>query len=94
LLAKLGVTHIGAIGAWRMDHTLARYRRLAASTGFEVVTERDATMNTLPTYRYIQELLRRGGRKRDSMFSHICALARFMGRTGMTQYRLLSYRKA
>lgn len=46
----------GFYGSCHVDCTKQDYRSLAAKTGFEVKAERDITVNTLPTYRYLRKL--------------------------------------
>lgn len=45
-------------GRCNLQYTVGNYRALAASTGFDPLVQRDITRNTLPTYRYLQHLLR------------------------------------
>ena len=87
--------NLNAIGSWNVQFTIARYRKLAALTGLQPVVERNISLNTLPTYTYIQRLLARGGKPDFSgrIFSGLLGLNRWLGKTGLLNYDLLSFRK-
>lgn len=46
----------GFYGRCNVQYTLEAYRRLAKASGFRISTERDITVNTLPTYSYLRKL--------------------------------------
>jgi SAM-dependent methyltransferase len=46
----------GFYGRCNVQYSLAAYRQLAAGSGFIVLSERDITRNTLPTYPYLRRL--------------------------------------
>lgn len=46
----------GFYGKCNLDFGVADYRQLARETGFDLLVERDITVNTLPTYRYLRRL--------------------------------------
>ena len=48
----------GFYGRCNVQYTREKYRRLAGDSGFAVVSERDITQNTLPTYSYLRRLAR------------------------------------
>jgi ubiquinone/menaquinone biosynthesis C-methylase UbiE len=83
--------NMNAVGSWNVRCTLARYRDLAASTGFAPLAERDATRNTLPTYAYLQKMLERGGG--GGLFAKLLGLNRALGALGLLNYYLLSFRR-
>ena len=43
-------------GPMHMDHTLADYRRLGDSLGFQSILEEEITANTIPTYPFLRKL--------------------------------------
>ncbi|MGR8981201.1 MAG: methyltransferase domain-containing protein [Gammaproteobacteria bacterium] len=49
----------GFYGKCNVLYTACDYRKLAKQTHFEIRAERDITVNTLPTYRYLRRLARR-----------------------------------
>jgi ubiquinone/menaquinone biosynthesis C-methylase UbiE len=46
----------GFYGRCNVQYTLEAYRQLANDSGFRISTERDITINTLPTYSYLRKL--------------------------------------
>ena len=52
----LGNLSTGFYGHCDLRYGIAEYRKLAQKTGFKIQTERDITVNTLPTYRYLRRL--------------------------------------
>ncbi|MDD2723333.1 MAG: methyltransferase domain-containing protein [Methylovulum sp.] len=49
-------------GKCNLQFSTEHYHKLARQTQFECVTERDITVNTLPTYRYLRRLARQQGK--------------------------------
>jgi len=49
-------------GKCNLQFTTGNYHKLAKQTQFECVTERDITVNTLPTYSYLRRLARQQGK--------------------------------
>lgn len=45
----------GFYGQCNVQCTVERYRKMAVSNGFSVTLEKDITVNTLPTYRYLRD---------------------------------------
>ena len=91
-----GFRKVNAIGEWNVRCTLGRYRALAVRTDLQVSVERDISLNTLPTYTYLQRLLAKGGEldRTGRIFSKLLDLNRWLGRTGLLSYYLLSFRKS
>ncbi len=87
---------LNMIGDWNVQYTAARYRQLAAQSGVAPVVERNVSLNTLPTYTYIQKMLARAGSEPDftgRIFSKLLDLNRWLGRTGLLNYYFLSFKK-
>jgi ubiquinone/menaquinone biosynthesis C-methylase UbiE len=82
-------------GRYDLQFMLARYRRLAAQTGFVVATERNITRHTLPTYRYLQTLVAPNGAADRSagIIKFLIGMQRLWGALGLLNYTLLSFRK-
>jgi ubiquinone/menaquinone biosynthesis C-methylase UbiE len=82
-------------GSYNLRCTVGRYRRLAADTGFAVTAARNLTGNILPTYRYLQRLAAAdaSSNKRTDFVKYLIGLQRLLGRTGLLNYYLLSFRK-
>lgn len=82
-------------GDCNFEATLAEYERLAKMSGFEVAQMRNISLNTLPTYGYIEAMLERGtGKGAGFIFKTILNMGRGLGRSGLLNYTLLSFRKA
>ena len=84
-----------AFGSIDVEYTLSRYRALAKRTGLVSEAERDIGRNTLPTYRYLQRMLRTAiVSKRDGFIvCRLLGLQWLLGATGLLNYTLLSFRK-
>lgn len=82
----------GFYGPCDFTCTLDDYRRLAADCGFRIGTERDITVNTLPTYRFLRTL---GGVIRARRLSALAetVFAEAASRTGLLRYQLLVFDK-
>lgn len=61
------------------------YRQLAAKTNFAIQTERDITVNTLPTYRYLRRL------SQQCRVSNVFALVETATAEVLSRLRLLMY---
>ena len=61
------------------------YRQLAAKTNFAIQTERDITVNTLPTYRYLRRL------SQQCRVSNVFALIETATAEVLSRLRLLMY---
>ena len=84
-----------AFGSCNVQFTVGRYRRLAQQTGLTSGAERNVTPHTLPTYRYLREMLARsaGNGKLDAFFGALLRVQRSLGVIGLLNYYLLSFRK-
>jgi ubiquinone/menaquinone biosynthesis C-methylase UbiE len=84
-----------AFGNLNLRFTLARYRRLAQRTGFVGAVERNITDYTLPTYRYLGHMLTGGSGRRNwrDFFVYLLEAQRLLGKSGLLNYYLMSFRK-
>ncbi len=73
-----------------VSYTLGRYKRLAKNVRLAPHGERNITRHTLPTYRYLQNLLSQSA---TPTAEHFTRLLRFMGDSNLLNYYLLSFRK-
>jgi ubiquinone/menaquinone biosynthesis C-methylase UbiE len=82
-------------GRCDLRYTLGGYRRLAAATGFEPVVERDITDHTLPTYRYLQHLLRHAALVEGitDRAASLIGLLKVLGVFKLLNYYVLAFRK-
>ena len=82
-------------GRCDIRYRLGRYRRLATEAGLVSVVERNITANTLPTYRYLQALIRRKAtlKGHTDRAGPLIGLLRLLGVLGLLNYYLLSFRK-
>lgn len=82
-------------GRCNVLHTIGRYRRAAAAAGLAQLAERDITARTLPTYRYLEVLLRQ--RARIDGMTDVAAVAvgvlRWLAAKRLLNYYLLAFRK-
>jgi SAM-dependent methyltransferase len=94
-LGTLLSSKLNAVGNWNVQYTIGKYRNLAKHADLVPDVERNITGNTLPTYRYIQQMLARDTRyaKRGAIFRFLLGLNRQLGVTGLLNYYLLSFRK-
>jgi ubiquinone/menaquinone biosynthesis C-methylase UbiE len=82
-------------GDCNFEATRSKYERLARESGFQVAQLRNISLNTLPTYGYIEAMLERGtGKGAGFIFKTILNMGRGLGRSGLLNYTLLSFRKA
>ena len=97
-LAKLeAFRSINLFGDCDVSCTAARYRRLAAETGFRVTTLRDITPNTLPTYAFLKHMVSAPniGRRASINYTRpLIGLLDFYGRSGLLRYTLLRLENA
>ncbi len=68
--------------------TRADYWKLAKTSGFMVALDDDITVNTLPTYPVVKRLMHQVGQPEVEL---VTAIAEFLGRSGMTRYRILNF---
>lgn len=92
---SMGVQRQNQFGHCDISCSLENYRRLATTTGLAFSSQRNVTTNTLPTYRYIQEMLRRNSKsgKAHRAFTMLLGFCRLLGRTGLLNYYFLSFNK-
>ena len=83
-------------GACNVQSTIARYRKLAAETGFVPLVERDVTPNILPTYDYLQQLGRdlAAGSGSAAMGDRLLRVTELRAIFKLLRYYLLAFRKA
>lgn len=75
----------GFYGNFNMQYSAARYRQLAAATGFKLLVERDITGNTLPTYDFLWTL------KGELQTNDFSALSQTAAVAVISRLRLLRY---
>jgi ubiquinone/menaquinone biosynthesis C-methylase UbiE len=82
-------------GRTNLDYTVAKYRRLASQSGFASAAERNVSLQTLPTYRYLDRALTRHGAVGGlvKFGSSLIRLQMMFGVYGLPNYYLLSFRK-
>ncbi len=81
-------------GDLNFEATFSVYERLARDAGLEFAVRRNITRNILPTYGYIEAMLKRGSDKGAGLiFKSILAMGRGLGKSGLLNYCLLSFRK-
>jgi ubiquinone/menaquinone biosynthesis C-methylase UbiE len=75
--------------------TRATYRRIADGAGLVPFVRRDFTRNTLPTYRYLGNLLRRSAAIEGftERAASLVPLLQWVGSLGVVRYELLVFRK-
>lgn len=95
LLTSPRFAKFNAFGSCNVQYTIGKYRRLALRTLLVSDVERNVTLNTLPTYRYLQTMLVRGmgSSRRGSAILRLLGMNRILGLTGLLNYYLLSFRK-
>jgi hypothetical protein len=83
-------------GRCNVQYTLARYRRLAAQSGFVPVAERNVTDNILPTYRYLQQLGRQNWTQGTfgGIADRLLRVTELRAVFRLLSYYLLAFRKA
>ncbi len=83
---------VGFYGKCNLQTTVSDYQNLANKTGFIVQTERDITVNTLPTYSYLRRL---GQHYRVSSVFALTetAAAEILSRTRLLQYYIFGFQK-
>jgi len=91
-LISLRPASMGFYGDCDFTYTLEDYRRLADGIGFRVGVEKDITVNTLPTYRFLHTLAgviraRRLSAVAETLFAEAAS------RTGLLRYQLLVFEK-
>jgi ubiquinone/menaquinone biosynthesis C-methylase UbiE len=87
--------NIDNIGRLNMRYTLGQYHRLAARVGLVPRAARNVTVQTLPTYRFLQHILARdlSHDREAKVFWHLLWLARLLGTMGLLNYYMLSFSK-
>lgn len=73
--------------------TVGRYRRIAAAAGLTLCCARNATANTLPTYRYLQRLVGPDVRVAGRRAADMIGMLSLLGRARLLNYYLIAFRK-
>jgi ubiquinone/menaquinone biosynthesis C-methylase UbiE len=83
-------------GRCNVQYTIARYRRLAAQSGFEPAAERNVTDNILPTYRYLQQIGRQNWTQGafGGIADRLLRITELRAVFRLLSYYLLAFRKA
>lgn len=78
-----------------IQYTIGKYQRLTTNTGLTFDVRKNVTRNTLPTYRYIQEMLRRNSKSGQvhRAFKLLLGLCRSLGRSRLLNYYFLAFSK-
>lgn len=77
-------------GKLDLTHTVAKYRALAQSTGFDVLVEEDVTKNSIPTYRVLRHVIREAGKYVRTALWGTGAME-VLSRANLMNYVVLSY---
>ncbi len=82
-------------GQCQLEYQVKNYRALAMEVGLKSVTERNVTRQTLPTYRYLAQMLTRPGAKGflGRFGASFISLQRLLGVYGPLNYYMLSFQK-
>lgn len=82
-------------GRCDVSYTIGAYRRLAARVGFAPLVERNITKHTLPTYRYLPQLLRgiAAAQGETAATADLVVILRLLGALALLNYYLLVFRK-
>ncbi|NOT11496.1 MAG: class I SAM-dependent methyltransferase [Methylococcaceae bacterium] len=80
-------------GACNLEYSIQHYHTLSQETGFTLNAERDITLNTLPTYRYLKKFvhLRNIVPKRALMETSVIEI---LSRLRLINYFILAFKKA
>ena len=84
----LGRSVVETFGTVKSEFFIADYRKLAQSTGFDVTLEKDITLNTVPTYPFLNTLL---GQQGDSNVTAMTKSAAWISKLGWMRYLVLSF---
>ncbi|WP_411726963.1 class I SAM-dependent methyltransferase [Methyloglobulus sp.] len=76
---------VGFYGKCNLQYGVAEYRNLAKKTNFTIQTERDITVNTLPTYSYLRRL------SQQHRVNSVFALVETATAEVLSRFRLLNY---
>ncbi|MBW4635594.1 MAG: methyltransferase domain-containing protein [Iphinoe sp. HA4291-MV1] len=82
----------GFYGNFDLQYTAKRYRKLAAKTGFEQLLERNITVNTLPTYKFLWTLKQDFKLEDFSAFSQTSIIA-LISQLELLRYMIFSFLK-
>jgi ubiquinone/menaquinone biosynthesis C-methylase UbiE len=82
-------------GRCNLQYTIGAWRRMAARAGFVPLVEKNATPNTLPTYRYLQNLLRHAASVEGitERAADLVGLMKLVGVLRLLNYYLLAFAK-
>ncbi len=82
-------------GRCNLRYGLGDYRKLASEVGLIVQAERNITKHTLPTYRYLKNLLRHSASIAGitERAADLMGVVRLVAATGLLNYYLLTFRK-
>lgn len=82
-------------GHCNLQYTIGSYRRLARRTGFVPLAMRDITHHTLPTYDYLQRLLRTTAAIEGitERAARLLSLLKYVAAFKLLKYYLLAFRK-
>jgi ubiquinone/menaquinone biosynthesis C-methylase UbiE len=88
-----GSLSVGFYGKCNLQYGVDEYRKLAKHINFTITDERDITINTLPTYRYLRRLGQK--HKVSSLFALTeTAAAELLSRSRLLMYYIYGFRKA
>lgn len=92
-LTRLKLPDWAFYGKCNLQFSAADYRRLAAATAFTRVTERDITVNTLPTYSYLRKLARQQARIISKSAVLETLAAEIASRLALLNYMVYGFKK-
>lgn len=91
-ITQLKLSGWGFYGKCNLQYSAADYRNLARQTEFDVVTERDITSNTLPTYSYLRRLGKASGIvNKHAMLETLTV--EVLSRTNLLKYYIFGFQK-
>jgi len=95
LASRKALSRFNYFGHCDVRYSVARYRALAARTGFSPLVQRDITRHTLPTYRHLKALLAEKARipGHTDLAARLVPVLEYLGRAKLLNYYLMSFRK-
>ena len=80
-------------GKIRLDISVPKYRRIAKTTGFTLLSVDDITENTLPTYGFLNKISLLNSASEAKQFNRSNSLTEYASKTGVLKYLILSFNK-
>jgi len=80
-------------GKIRLDVSVPKYRLIAKTTGFILLSVDDITANTLPTYGFLNKISLLNSASEAKQFNRSNSLTEYASKTGVLKYLILSFTK-